>query len=66
MAKKTNKNSDNNIKGMKQDELKTKLAFLQEEIRTIRFKAEGAKAKNVKEQASLRKQVARVLTEMNK
>lgn len=62
MAKKT----ENNIKGMKTDELKKKLVDLQESIRVIRFKAQGSKIKNVKESASLRKEAARVLTEMNK
>ena len=54
-----------NLRGMNKDELKKKLATLQESIRVIRFKSEGSKSKNVKESASLRKQIARVLTEMN-
>lgn len=62
MAKKT----ENNIKGMKVEDLKKKLADLQESIRVIKFKAQGSKIKNVKETATLRKEVARVLTEMNK
>ena len=66
MAKKTNKNNSENLKGMKADELEKKLAGLREEIRVIRFKAEGSKSKNVKEAAGLRKQVAQVLTEINK
>jgi ribosomal protein L29 len=61
MAKKTD-----NFKGMKQEELEKKLAVLQEESRAKRFKVEGAKSKNVKEASTLRKQIARVLTEMNK
>lgn len=62
MAKKT----ENNIKGMSVVDLKKKLIDLQESIRVIRFKAQGSKTKNVKESASLRKEAARVLTEMNK
>ena len=55
-----------NLKEMKEDELKKKLAMLQEKTRVIRFKAEGSKSKNVKEFANLKKQIAQVLTEMNK
>lgn len=54
-----------NLKGMKENELKKKLADLEEDIRILRFKAEGSKSKNVKESATLRKQIARVLTEIN-
>ena len=61
MAKKTE-----NLKGMKQDELKAKLVALQESIRVIRFKAGGSKSKNVKEVATLKKEIARILTEINK
>jgi len=32
----------------------------------LRFKAQGSKSKNVKEFATLRKQIARILTEINK
>ena len=60
------KDSKENLKGMKKDELKKKLADLQESIRVLKFKAEGSKSKNVKEYASIKKQVARVLTEINK
>lgn len=54
-----------NLKGMKKSELEKKLALLQENARVIRFKAEGSKSKNVKELATLRKEIARVLTEIN-
>lgn len=54
-----------NIKEIGKDELVKKLALLQEEIRVIRFKAEGSKSKNVKESATLKKQIARILTEIN-
>jgi len=61
MAKK-----EENLKGMKIDELKTKLVDLEESMRVLRFKAQGARSKNVKESVTLRKQIARVLTEMNR
>ena len=59
MAKK-----EENLKG-KMDELKKKLLDLEESMRILRFKAQGSKSKNVKEFATLRKQIARVLTEIN-
>lgn len=55
----------NNFKGMKTEELAKKLADLRESLRAIRFKSEGGKSKNVKETATLKKEVARILTEMN-
>jgi len=54
-----------NFKGMKKDELQKKLTLLQEEVRVVRFKAEGSKSKNVKELSGLKKQIAQVLTELN-
>lgn len=60
------KNSKENLKEMKKDELEKKLNSLREEIRVIRFKTKGSKSKNVKEIATLRKQIAKVLTEINK
>ncbi len=63
---KTKKETAENLKGMKMNELKKKLADLKEDIRVLRFKAEGSKSKNVKESATLRKQIARVLTEINR
>lgn len=62
---KTKKETIENLKGMKMDDLKKKLKEIEESIRVLRFKAEGSKSKNVKESASLRKQAARILTEMN-
>ena len=56
----------NNFKGMKAEELKKKLSELQEDLRVIHFKMEGAKSKNVKEGMALRKNIAKILTEMNK
>ncbi len=61
MAKKTE-----NLKGMKIDELKKRLVDLKENIRILQFKAQGSKSKNVKESATLRKQIARILTEINR
>ncbi|MFA5095441.1 MAG: 50S ribosomal protein L29 [Candidatus Paceibacterota bacterium] len=55
-----------NLKGMKEDELKKRLIDLEENIRVLRFKAQGSKSKNVKESVNLRKQVARILTEINR
>jgi ribosomal protein L29 len=54
-----------NFKGMKKDELQKKLALFEESMRVLHFKAEGSKSKNVKEYAALKKQRARILTEMN-
>lgn len=59
------KDKKENLKGIKTDELKKKLIDLEEKIRVLRFKAEGSKSKNTKETVTLKKQVARVLTEMN-
>ncbi|MES2023080.1 MAG: 50S ribosomal protein L29 [Patescibacteria group bacterium] len=55
-----------NLKGMKKAELESTLATLRENVRGIMFKAEGSKSKNVKELATLKKQIARVMTELNK
>ena len=54
------KTKKDNLKGMKKDELKKKLVVLEENVRVIRFKAEGSKSKNVKESATLRKEIARI------
>ncbi len=62
---KTKKTEKENLKGMKPAELSKKLAILQENARVIRFKAEGSKSKNVKELQALRKDIARILTEIN-
>lgn len=62
---KTAKTEKASLKGMKPAELSKKLAILRENARVIRFKAEGSKSKNVKELATLRKDIARILTEIN-
>ncbi len=54
-----------NFKEMTKGELEKKLVFLREEQRVIKFKAKGSKSKNVKELAGLKKQIAKVLTEIN-
>ena len=64
MAMTKNKINDG-WKEMKESELLKNLAILQEEARLIRFKAEGSRSKNVKEMATLKKQIARVMTQMN-
>ena len=53
-----------NLKEMKTGELRSKVLELQENIRTMRFKAEGSKSKNVKELSAIKKQIARLLTEI--
>ena len=55
-----------NLKDLKPNELKAKLSSLEESLRVIRFKAEGSKSKNVKEAQALKREIARVLTEINK
>lgn len=60
------KKNKENFKEMKKEELVKKLAFLREEVRVIRFKAEGSKSKNTKESQALKKQIARIMTEINK
>jgi ribosomal protein L29 len=60
MAKKKGQFTD-----MKKDELAKEVLSLREQIRTIRFKAEGSKSKNTKETLALRKQIARALTVIN-
>lgn len=59
------KKAKDNLKGMKKEELMKKLALLKEEVRVIRFKAEGSKSKNVKEGATLKKEIARIMTALN-
>jgi ribosomal protein L29 len=54
-----------NLKEMKAADLEKKLGTLREEERSLRFKAVGARSKNVKELKNLKKDVARILTQMN-
>jgi len=60
------KNSKLNFKEMKEEELKKELVILREKLRAIYFKAEGSRSKNVKESGMLKKQIARISTELNK
>lgn len=53
------------FKGMKKEEIQKEVLALREKIRLIRFKAEGSKSKNIKEDWALRKQIARGLTIIN-
>lgn len=55
-----------NTKGLSATELSKQLSTLREELRVLAFKGEGARSKNVKEESALKRQVARVLTEINK
>jgi len=59
------KNKKEKLNEVKGNELEKKLAVLRENVRIIKFKAEGSKSKNVKKLAVLRKEIARVLTAMN-
>ena len=59
------KNKKENLKGMRKDELMKKLVLLRENARAVRFKAEGSKSKNVKELSAFKKDIARILTELN-
>ncbi len=60
------KEKKENLKGMKKDELEKELVVLRESLRAIHFKAEGSRSKNVKENQKIKKQIARILTELNK
>ncbi len=42
------------------------LVELQEKLRVLRFNANGSKSKNVKESNNIKKQIARILTDLNK
>ena len=57
--------SKENLKGLGVEELKGKLSTLQETLRVLHFKVEGSKSKNVKEASNIKKQIAKVLTEIN-
>jgi ribosomal protein L29 len=53
-----------NLKELGKGELEKELVVLRENLRVLHFKAEGSKSKNVKEAMALKKQIARVLTEL--
>lgn len=50
------------LKGLNSEELVKKLEALHVKLRDLKFKTQGAKSKNVKEQGALKKDIARVLT----
>lgn len=56
------KNKKENLKEMSAGDLEKKLATLNEDLRVIRFKAEGSKTKNVKESAHIKKTIAQIMT----
>ena len=60
------KDTKEKFKEMKSEELKKELALSRENLRNIHFKAEGSRSKNVKEVTILKKQIARILTELNR
>ncbi len=62
---KEKKNTKKDFKEMTEVELKKELAVLREDLRVIHFKAEGSRSKNVKEATVFKKQIARILTELN-
>lgn len=57
MAKKKEK-----FNSMTDVELVKKLASFREDLRVLRFKAEGAKSGNTKEAGAIRRNIARVMT----
>ena len=59
------KNAKISYKEMSKVDLEKELLVLRENLRVIHFKAEGSRSKNVKEAATLKKQIARILTELN-
>lgn len=52
--------------GKAKDELVKALYEKRETLRTFRFGEAGSKTRNVKEGAHLRKEIARIMTELNK
>lgn len=60
------KNLKKNYIEMTEMELKKELVTLREGLRVIHFKSEGSRSKNVKESATIKKQIAKILTEINK
>lgn len=52
--------------GKAKDELVKALYEKRESLRAFRFGEAGSKTRNVKEGAALRKEIARIMTELNK
>ncbi len=55
----------NDIKNKDKATLATMLSEKREALRTFRFGSAGSKTRNVKEGSNLKKDIARILTEMN-
>ena len=53
------------LKDKKEEELAKLLAEKRQDLRSFRFNISGSKQKNVKEGRELRKNIARILTEIN-
>ncbi len=62
---KTKSELNENLKGLDKDELKAKLTEAEESLRVLHFKVEGSKSKNVKEAKNIKRQIARIMTEIN-
>lgn len=52
-------------KDMSIEQIQKEVAAKREALRTFRFGAAGSRSKNVKEGRNLRKEIARLLTELN-
>lgn len=50
----------------KPDELKELLEEKRVSLRKLRFETSGSKTRNVKEGSNIRKEIARIMTELNK
>lgn len=53
------------IKDMSIEQIQKEVATKREALRSFRFGAAGSRSKNVKEGRNLRKEIARLLTELN-
>ncbi|MDO8594624.1 MAG: 50S ribosomal protein L29 [bacterium] len=56
----------NALKEKSEPELSSAIGAAREKLQAFRFAAAGSKAKNVKEGRNLRKEIARMLTELRK
>ncbi len=54
------------LKEKKIEELTKDLGMHREELRGLRFNVAGSKVRNVKQSKTLRKEIARILTEINR
>ena len=54
------------LKGKTENELKQSLKEKREALRVFRFAMSGGKTKNLKEGQHLKKDIARIMTELNK